>query len=56
MAAVTGEEADPATVRVVWERAAGNPLFAEEIAAAGAGRIPDQLSELVVARVDALPD
>ena len=54
VAAVSGAQPDPALVRSVLERSEGNPLYAEEIAAAGPGAIPDQLSDLFLARVDAL--
>ena len=55
IASVTGGPADPALVRSVLERSEGNPLYAEEIAAAGSGAMPDQLADLFLARVDALP-
>ena len=47
---------DPALVRAVLARSEGNPLYAEEIVAAGPGAVPDQLSELFLARVDALAE
>jgi DNA-binding CsgD family transcriptional regulator/tetratricopeptide (TPR) repeat protein len=54
VAAVSGRSPDPALVRSVLERSEGNPLYAEEIAAAGPGAIPDQLSDLFLAAVDAM--
>ena len=54
IASITGGSADPALVRSVLTRSEGNPLYAEEIVAAGSGAIPDQLSDLFLARVDAL--
>jgi DNA-binding CsgD family transcriptional regulator/tetratricopeptide (TPR) repeat protein len=54
VASITGTPPDPAFVRSVQERSEGNPLYAEEIAAAGSGRVPEQLSELFLARVDGL--
>ena len=56
VASVSGRSPDPVLVRSVLERSGGNPLYAEEIAAAGPGAIPDQLSDLFLARVDALAD
>ena len=56
VAGITGAAADPAVVRRSLERSEGNPLYAEEIAAVGAGEIPDELSDLFLARVDALGD
>ena len=56
VASITGGTPDPILVRSVMERSEGNPLYAEEIIAAGPGAITDQLSELFLARVDALPD
>ena len=38
------------------ERSEGNPLYAEEIVAAGSKSLPDQLSDLFLARVDALAE
>src|SRR5262249_40300257 len=56
VASITGGSPDPATVRSVMERSEGNPRYAEGIAAAGAGAIPAQLSDLFLARVDALAE
>jgi DNA-binding CsgD family transcriptional regulator len=56
VAASTGGSADPAVVRSVLARSEGNPLYAEEIVAAGNGTVPEQLSDLFLARVDALAD
>ncbi|HEX4687552.1 MAG TPA: AAA family ATPase, partial [Nocardioides sp.] len=53
---ITGESPDAALVRSVMDRSEGNPLYAEEIATAGQSAIPDQLSDLFLARLDALPD
>jgi DNA-binding CsgD family transcriptional regulator len=47
---------DPALVRSVLAQSEGNPLYAEEILAAGPRTIPDRLSDLFLARVDALAD
>jgi DNA-binding CsgD family transcriptional regulator len=54
VAAVTGSDADATTVQSVLERSGGNPLYAEELAAAPPGAVPGQLSDLFLARVDAL--
>jgi DNA-binding CsgD family transcriptional regulator len=56
VASMSEARPDPALVRSVLERSEGNPLYAEEIVAAGSGAIPDQLSDLFLARVDALDD
>jgi DNA-binding CsgD family transcriptional regulator/tetratricopeptide (TPR) repeat protein len=54
VASLTGGPADPEVVRSVLERSAGNPLYAEELVAAGPGAVPEQLSDLFLARVDGL--
>jgi DNA-binding CsgD family transcriptional regulator/tetratricopeptide (TPR) repeat protein len=56
VASITGGIPDPILVRSVMDRSEGNPLYAEEIIAAVPGAIPDQLSDLFLARVDALPE
>jgi DNA-binding CsgD family transcriptional regulator len=56
VASVSGVQPDPAMIQSVLERSEGNPLYAEEIAAAGSESIPDQLSDLLLARVDALAE
>jgi DNA-binding CsgD family transcriptional regulator/tetratricopeptide (TPR) repeat protein len=56
VASVSGAPPAPALVRSVLERSEGNPLYAEEIVAAGPGEVPDQLSDIFLARVDALAD
>ncbi len=55
VASITGD-ADPTLVWSVMDRSEGNPLYAEEVASAGPGAVPDQLSDLFLARVDALSD
>lgn len=47
----------PGTAMIV-DRSAGNPFYAEELLAAGAlsGRIPDDLADLLLVRLDALDD
>ncbi len=54
VAAITGSDADATKVQSVLERSGGNPLYAEELAAAASGAVPGQLSDLFLARVDAL--
>ena len=54
VAAGSGTSPDPALVQSVLERSQGNPLYAEEITAAGPGSIPDQLFDLFLARADAM--
>jgi DNA-binding CsgD family transcriptional regulator/tetratricopeptide (TPR) repeat protein len=56
VASMSGTSPDPALVRSVLERSEGNPLYAEEIVAAGPEEIPDQLSDLFLARVDTLAE
>jgi DNA-binding CsgD family transcriptional regulator/tetratricopeptide (TPR) repeat protein len=47
---------DHALADAVHARSEGNPLYAEELLAAGTQRLPEQLSDLLLARVDALSD
>lgn len=54
VAAVSGRSADPALVSSVLARSEGNPLYAEELLTAGPEAIPEHLSDLFLARVDAL--
>jgi len=54
VASISGAPPDAATLRSVLERSEGNALYAEEIAAAGPQTIPTQLSDLFLARIDAL--
>jgi DNA-binding CsgD family transcriptional regulator/tetratricopeptide (TPR) repeat protein len=56
VARTSGGSADPVVVRSVLERSEGNPLYAEEMVAAAPGTIPEHLSDLFLARVDALAD
>src|SRR4051794_21480026 len=56
VASMSAGPPDPALVRAVLARSEGNPLYAEEIVAAGPGAVPDQLSDLFLARVDALAE
>jgi DNA-binding CsgD family transcriptional regulator len=56
VASVVGEPPDPALVGAVLERSEGNPLYAEEILAAGSPAAPAQLSHLFLTRIDALAD
>ena len=46
--------ADTALVGALLARSEGNPLYAEELLQAGADRLPGPLSDLLLARVDAL--
>jgi DNA-binding CsgD family transcriptional regulator len=56
VASVSGGPPDPALVGSLLERSEGNPLYAEEILAAGSGVAPTQLSDLFLTRIDALPE
>ena len=53
---IAGSAADRRLVDSVFARSAGNPFFAEELMAAGAGdgQIPATLGEILLARVDRL--
>ncbi|MEV6490622.1 LuxR C-terminal-related transcriptional regulator [Actinoplanes sp. NPDC051633] len=53
-----GVEPEPHTVDTVFERAQGNPFFIEQFAASGdeCGDIPDNLRDLLLSRVDQLPE
>ncbi len=54
---VTSRGLDDAEVtRSVFERSEGNPLYAEELLAAGPDGLPEQLGALLLARADALSD
>jgi DNA-binding CsgD family transcriptional regulator len=55
MAARRGHD-DPRLVSRVLERSEGNPLYAEELLAAGPDALPEQLGALLLARVDALSE
>jgi DNA-binding CsgD family transcriptional regulator/tetratricopeptide (TPR) repeat protein len=56
MAAWSPAATDPALVGAVLARSGGNPLFVEELLAAGAesATIPPRLADLLLARIDAL--
>jgi DNA-binding CsgD family transcriptional regulator len=59
LAQLLGAEPEPRTVETIAERTQGNPFFIEQFAAASdpeCGDIPDSLRELLLTRVDALPD
>jgi DNA-binding CsgD family transcriptional regulator len=56
VASLSGKQPDPALVDSVLERSEGNPLYAEEIVAAGPQAVPAQLSDLFLARIDALAE
>lgn len=53
-----GVEPEPSTVDTINERAQGNPFFIEQFAASGdeCGDIPDNLRDLLLSRVDTLPE
>jgi DNA-binding CsgD family transcriptional regulator/tetratricopeptide (TPR) repeat protein len=50
------EDPDPFLVDSVLARSEGNPLYAEELVDATPDRVPEHLSDLFLARVDALAD
>ena len=55
---VLGHVPDAGLVADVWDRSDGNPFFAEELAAAHAegAQLPEALRDLLLARVEALPE
>ena len=53
-AAHTDGSPDPSMVTSVLYRSEGNPLYAEELLAADTEGVPDHLSDLLLARIDAL--
>jgi DNA-binding CsgD family transcriptional regulator len=54
VAAHTDGPPDPSLVDSVLARSEGNPLYAEELLAANQEGVPDHLSDLLLARIDAL--
>ncbi|MEU7902260.1 AAA family ATPase [Actinoplanes sp. NPDC049118] len=59
LAHLLGGEPEPRTVDTIHERAQGNPFFIEQFAASGeqgCGDIPHSLRDLLLARVDQLPE
>jgi DNA-binding CsgD family transcriptional regulator len=54
VAARTGGPPDPAVVASVLARSEGNPLYAEELLNADRESVPGHLSDLLLARIDAL--
>ena len=58
LAEILGEPAPAALAREILARSQGNPFFAEELLAArggGSGELPEALRDLLLARVEALP-
>ena len=56
---ILGEPAPAALVREILTRSQGNPFFAEELLAArtaGSGELPEALRDLLLARVETLPE
>ncbi|BFU46164.1 helix-turn-helix transcriptional regulator [Krasilnikovia sp. MM14-A1004] len=59
LAELADAEPEPRTVDDIHARAQGNPFFVEQLAASaaqGCGDIPDTLRDLLLARVDQLPE
>jgi DNA-binding CsgD family transcriptional regulator/tetratricopeptide (TPR) repeat protein len=57
--AILGATSDDQLASRIHERSGGNPLFTEELVAAassGSATVPDMLSEMLLAKVRALPD
>ncbi len=54
--AITGSSPAPADLEQIWARSEGNPFFVEEILAAGLGRAPRSLAEILLARVAQLSE
>jgi predicted ATPase/DNA-binding CsgD family transcriptional regulator len=56
---ILGATADPEVVERVYERGEGNPLFTEELLAAGddgRGRLPSTLRDALLLRIERLPE
>jgi DNA-binding CsgD family transcriptional regulator len=51
VADIVGTEPDPELLDRVWTRCGGNPLFGEELLAAGLGEAPDTLRDALMLRV-----
>ena len=56
LAARRPDGSDDAFVNSVFERSEGNPLYAEELLAAGPDGLPETLSDLLLRRVDGLSE
>ncbi|MFX4291459.1 helix-turn-helix transcriptional regulator [Streptomyces bohaiensis] len=57
MAGIQGSPPDPAVADSVFTRSEGNPFFVEELTAGGgSGDISDSLRDLLLVRVEALPE
>ena len=56
VAARTDGPPDASVVHSVLVRSEGNPLYAEELLAANTDEVPDHLSDLLLARIDALDE
>ena len=56
VASRTGGPPDPSVVSEVLARSEGNPLYAEELLAAHRQGVPGHLSDLLLARIDALDE
>ena len=54
LAAARSDVFDPALVDAVFARSEGNPLYAEELLAAGGDRLPEPLNDLLLSRLDML--
>ncbi|WP_258036973.1 helix-turn-helix transcriptional regulator [Streptomyces sp. SM14] len=57
MAGIQGAPPEPAQLRSVFSRSEGNPFFVEELTAGGSsGDISDSLRDLLLVRMEALPE
>jgi predicted ATPase/DNA-binding CsgD family transcriptional regulator len=59
LADIVGAVPDPEAVERIFERGEGNPLFTEELLAAGAdgrGRLPSTLRDALLLRIERLPE
>ncbi len=52
--AITGSRPSAEKVRRIYERSQGNPFFAEELADAGEGVLPETLRDLLLIRIEGL--
>jgi DNA-binding CsgD family transcriptional regulator/tetratricopeptide (TPR) repeat protein len=57
LAAIVGADLDPGQLDRIWLRSEGNPFYAEELLAGGAGpELPETLREVLLARISLLSE
>jgi DNA-binding CsgD family transcriptional regulator/tetratricopeptide (TPR) repeat protein len=55
LTALLGDDIDPERLAAITARAQGNPFYAEELVAAGDGRLPPSLEDVLLLRIERLP-